>query len=103
MKAEAILRGGGATGGQTALSLVNQVRSNRTTSAAWSSVTLEDLYAERARELAWETWRRNDAIRFGKYEDKWLFKTNAETYRRIFPIPQGALTSNPKLKQNPGY
>ena len=103
MKAEAILRGGTATGGQTALSLVNSVRANRTTSAAWSAVTLDDLYAERARELAWETWRRNDAIRFGKYEDKWLFKTNNETYRRIFPIPQVALTTNPNLKQNPGY
>jgi hypothetical protein len=50
-----------------------------------------------------ETWRRNDAIRFGKYEDKWGFKTNADPNRRIFPIPQGAITNNPKLVQNPGY
>lgn len=103
MKAEAILRGGAATGGQTALSLVNALRSNRTTSAAWTAVTLDDIYAERARELAWETWRRNDAIRFGKYEQPWGFKTNADPNKRIFPIPQGAITTNPKLKQNPGY
>lgn len=103
MKAEAILRGGAATGGQTALSLVNSLRSRRTTSAAWVAVTLDDIYAERARELAWETWRRNDAIRFGKFEDSWGSKTDANTYKRIFPIPQFALTTNPKLKQNPNY
>jgi hypothetical protein len=103
MKAEAILRGGAATNGQTALSLVNSLRANRTTSAPWTAVTLDNIYAERARELAWETWRRNDAIRFGKYEDKWGFKTNADPNRRIFPIPQGAITTNPKLVQNPGY
>lgn len=103
MKAEAILRGGAATGGQTALSLVNALRSNRTSSAAWTAVTLDDIYAERARELAWETWRRNDAIRFGKFELPWGFKTDANPNKRIFPIPQIAITTNPKLKQNPGY
>jgi hypothetical protein len=103
MKAEAILRGGAATGGQTALSLVNALRSNRTSSAAWTAVTLDDIYAERARELAWETWRRNDAIRFGKFEQPWGFKTDANPNKRIFPIPQVAITTNPKLKQNPGY
>lgn len=103
MKAEAILRGGTATNGQTALSLVNLVRSNRSTSAAWTSVTLDDLYAERAREFTWECWRRNDMIRFGKYETLYGFKTNTDTYRRIFPIPTAAMNTNPKLVQNPGY
>jgi hypothetical protein len=103
MKAEAILRGGSATMGHTALSLVNQVRAKRTTSAAWTTVTLEDLYKERSREFAYETWHRNDMIRFGKYEDSWGFKTNTETYRRIFPIPTRAMTLNPALTQNTGY
>lgn len=103
MKAEAILRGGSATNGQTALSLVNMVRDNRTTSAQWQAVTLEDLYAERSREFTWECWHRNDMIRFGKYENAYGFKTNTETYRRIFPIPTIALTTNSKLVQNPGY
>jgi hypothetical protein len=103
MKAEAILRGGTATKGQTALTLFNSLRSNRTTSPAWNNVTLDDIYAERARELAWETWRRNDMIRFGKYEGTWGFKTNTDTYRRIFPIPTGAMSVNPSLTQNPGY
>lgn len=103
MKAEAILRGGTATNGQTALSLVNMVRNNRTTSPAWAAVTLDDIYAERAREFTWECWRRNDMIRFGKYESSYGFKTNADTYRRIFPIPTAAMNTNPKLVQNPGY
>lgn len=103
MKAEAIQRGGTATLGHTALSLVNLLRSNRTTSAPLVSITLDDIYSERAREFAWEGWRRNDAIRFGKYEGSWGFKTNAETYRRIFPIPTSAFQVNPALTQNPGY
>jgi hypothetical protein len=102
-KAEAILRGGTPTLGQTALSLVNMVRSNRTASAAWNTVTLEDLYRERCREFAWECWHRNDMIRFGKYEDIYGFKTNTETYRRLFPIPSIALATNNLLVQNTGY
>jgi len=103
MKAEAILRGATATQGQTALSLVNSVRAVRTTSAAWTSVTLEDLYKERCREFAWECWHRNDMIRFGKYEGTWGFKTDANPIHRLFPVPASAIILNPKLKQNPGY
>jgi starch-binding outer membrane protein, SusD/RagB family len=103
MKAEAIQRGGTPTGGATALSLINQLRAVRTTSPALTAVTLEDIYSERCRELAFESWHRNDMIRFGKYEGKWGFKTNAETHRRIFPIPTSAFVLNPALKQNPGY
>lgn len=103
MKAEAIQKGGSATLGQTALSLVNLLKANRTTSAPLSTISLDDIYVERTREFAWEGWRRNDAIRFGKYEATWGFKTNAETYRRIFPIPTNAFALNPSLKQNPGY
>lgn len=103
MKAEAILRGGTATNGQTALSLVNTVRSNRTTSAALTSITLDNLYAERCREFTWECWHRNDMIRFGKFENAYGFKTNSDTYRRIFPIPTNALATNGKLIQNTGY
>lgn len=101
MKAEAILRGG--TSSETAISLVNQVRNNRTTSAPWASVTLDDLYAERSREFTWECWHRNDMIRFGKYEDRYGFKSNSDTYRRIFPLPTNALNTNSKLIQNDGY
>lgn len=104
MKAEAILRGGAPTLGATALSLVNQIRSNRTTTPALTSLTLDGIYTERCKEFAWETWHRNDMIRFGKFENTWgLGKTNNETYRRIFPIPTVAFQTNSKLVQNPGY
>jgi hypothetical protein len=103
MKAEAILRGAPATLGQTALSLVNSVRSNRTTSPALTSVALSDVYLERCREFPWETWHRNDMIRFGKYEGSWGFKTDSDPNHRIFPIPTVALGLNAKLTQNPGY
>jgi len=104
MKAEAILRGGTATLGATALSLVNQIKAVRTTTAALTSVTLTDIYKERCKEFAWENWHRNDMIRFGQYENTYgLGKTNTDTYRRIFPIPTTALNTNAALVQNPGY
>jgi hypothetical protein len=103
MKAEAILRGGTATLGQTALSLANQLRANRTTAAPWATVTLDSIYNERCREFAWEAWHRNDMIRYGKYEGTWGFKTNTDQYRRVFPIPTNAFAVNPKLTQNDGY
>ena len=103
MKAEAIERGGDVTQGQSSLSLVNMLRAARTTSPPLASITLDDIYAERCREFAWEGWHRNDVIRFEKYEGTWGFKTNTETYRRIFPIPTIAFSTNKALVQNPGY
>lgn len=101
-KAEAILRGAAETNGQTALSLVNDVRSIRGISTL-SPVGLEDVYAERVRELVWEGWHRNDMIRFGKFEGEWGYKTDAEQAHRLYPIPTTARALNPKLDQNPGY
>lgn len=103
MKAEAILRGGNATLGHTAVSLVNQIKAQRTTSAPLAAINLDELYAERCREFVMETWHRNDMIRFGKYEGKWGFKIDANVNKRIFPIPTGAFAVNPLLVQNPGY
>jgi len=102
MKAEAILRGGAPTGGDTALSLVNQVRLMRGASME-PSIDLTELLAERRREFYWEGWRRNDQIRFGTFLDAAQEKpVSSETYL-LFPIPPAALSSNPNLQQNPGY
>ncbi len=101
MKAEAILRGG--TDAETPLMIVNSIRSKRTV-GAMASVTLTSLLAERGRELYLEAWRRNDLIRFGKFNDPVGERPSASAPTKVvFPIPNIALSSNPNLKQNAGY
>lgn len=117
LKAEAILRGAAPTtvNGelQTATVLVNKVRS-RVKAPLVASVNLDELLDERGRELYWENWRRNDLIRFGKYEVEYPIKgdlavpgytpgMDKSPDRRIFPVPASELKLNPKLVQNPGY
>lgn len=113
MYAECVLRG--ATGGSAtqALDYVNKVRarSNASTITA-SSLTLNFIIDERARELNLEGHRRTDLIRFGKFTGGtylWPWKGGSkdgiaipDTYK-LFPIPLSALQSNPNLTQNPGY
>ncbi|MGE4586146.1 MAG: RagB/SusD family nutrient uptake outer membrane protein [Mangrovibacterium sp.] len=102
MKAEAILRGAAETNGETALSLVNRVR-ERAGAAGFETIDLNTLLDERGRELCYESWRRNDLIRFGKFEDSWVLKTDADVNHRVFPVPQSEITNNPILTQNDGY
>lgn len=108
MKAEAILRGASATNGQTVASLVNEIR-NCAGAPTVTSMTLDELLDERAREFSDEYWRRNDLIRFGKFEDDWGFKSaaygfsNTDKYRRIFPLYTDVLENNTNWSQNPGY
>jgi hypothetical protein len=106
MKAEAILRGATPTtiGGelQTADVLVNKIRT-RAKAPIVSGITLDQLLEERAREFAWEGWRRNDLIRFGKFENAWGFKTNTDVNKRVYPIPTSEKALNPNLVQNTGY
>ena len=108
MKAEAIQRGASATGGQTALSLVNDVRAYAQ-APALSSVDLAVIENERALEFFDENWRRNDMIRFGSFENEHGFlkagfpTANFDKKHRILPIPTGVLNSNTNWKQNPGY
>lgn len=108
MKAEAILRGATATNGDTPASLMNQIRDYVGAPKVISNPTLEDLLDERAREFADESWRRNDLIRFGKFEDNWGFRSlypagYTEKFRRIFPLPTSVLNVNTNWKQNPSY
>lgn len=102
LKAEALLRGATPTLGQTPVSLANQVRA-RSNATPYTSLDLEELLDERARELAFEGWRRNDLIRFGKFEEPWGVKTNTDTRKRILPIPTSQIVLNPLLEQNPSY
>lgn len=120
MRAEAIMRGApvGATG--SADELINQIRLRAYSGDAthnWTSanVTPANLLAERARELAWEGWRRQDLIRFDVADGTHYFDgarggtrspakpSDPGTYTRLFPIPGPQHSSNPNLVQNPGY
>ncbi|NCD72303.1 RagB/SusD family nutrient uptake outer membrane protein [Mucilaginibacter agri] len=101
MKAEAILRGG--TDAATPVALVNSIRTVRG-AAPLANVDLTAMLAERGREMYWEGWRRNDLIRFGKFNDPVDQRDVASPgYRVVYPIPQRAVDSNPNLKQNTGY
>jgi hypothetical protein len=103
MKAEAILRGGTPTGGETAKSIVNEIQASRKGKVD-GTVGLNEILAERGRELYLEGWRRNDLIRFGKYNDPVQERpTKSAGYKVVYPIPLIALSSNPNLKQNFGY
>ncbi len=109
MKAEASLRAG--VDQANALDLVNQIRSRAyggDASRNWTmaDLTLNNLLAERGREMAWENTRRQDLIRYGTFgaarkPDK--VADPADGTRNIYPIPAAQIIANPTLKQNPGY
>lgn len=101
MKAEANFRDGKAA---DAVVDINKVRS-RSGAKDWSvaDVTLDNILDERGREFATEAMRRQDLIRFGKFENATKFVTGKDLKYRLYPIPQSAIDANPKLKQNPGY
>ncbi|RYF26479.1 MAG: RagB/SusD family nutrient uptake outer membrane protein [Flavobacteriales bacterium] len=108
MKAEAILRGATSTSGETPLTLANQVRRYVNAPSYTLQPTLDDLLDERAREFADESWRRNDLIRYGKFEDDWGFRNLyaagfTQKFRRIFPVPTTVLNLNTNWRQNSGY
>ena len=69
-----------------------------------AELTADGILAERARELSWEGWRRNDMIRLGHFTDARVpEKIKTEDFRKVFPIPQAELRKNKSLVQNPGY
>lgn len=113
MYAEATLRGG--NGNQaTAVEYINQLRQRAygNTSGNVTSINLDFILDERARELSWELTRRTDLIRYGKFttgDYVWPWKGNikdgkaVESYRNLYPIPAKDIVANPNLVQNPGY
>ena len=112
--AEAVLRGG--TGGDmtTAVSYVNKLRERAygNNDGNVTSIDLNFILDERARELYWEGYRRTDLIRYGKFTTStylWPWKggvksgTSVGAYRNLYPLPSKDLSSNPNLNQNDNY
>ncbi|MGN0190212.1 MAG: RagB/SusD family nutrient uptake outer membrane protein, partial [Candidatus Cryptobacteroides sp.] len=107
MKAECLLRTGNEP---EAREIVNKCRERNFAkyddSKKIQVLTLDELLAERGRELVLEGWRRNDLIRFGKYTGTFDFKPNnddADNHTLLFPIPQQVIDNNPQIEQNKGY
>ncbi|MDF1694627.1 MAG: RagB/SusD family nutrient uptake outer membrane protein [Saprospiraceae bacterium] len=99
-KAEAMWRMN--SGSQEALDLVNMIR-ERAGVAPFASLTEDNFLAERGRELCFETKRRTDLIRFGKWGDAWWAKNESSPEKKLMPIPADQIALNPNLSQNPGY
>ena len=70
---------------------------NRAGVTPFASATLDDILAERGRELYCEGHRRQDQIRFGKWQQSWWEKGVHGPERDVFPIPKWATDANPNL------
>ena len=86
-----------------AMTDVNTIRT-RAGVPAMTNVTADSFLAERGREMFMEVTRRQDLIRFGKWGSSWWEKSNSDSYRTVFPIPQEQIdASGGTLTQNTGY
>lgn len=113
--AEATVRGGGGDENR-ALELVNEIRErgygDESGHISAGDLDEELILDERARELYWESHRRTDLNRFGKFtggEYNWAWKGGSQDgsaisdHKWVYPIPSTDINSNPNLEQNPGY
>jgi hypothetical protein len=107
--AEATLRNNGSL--SDALAAVNVIRI-RANAPIFTTLTLDMILDEKAREFYFEGQRRTDLIRFGRFggsDYNWDWKGGVQQGTRFnvnynrFPIPASALNANENLIQNPGY
>lgn len=112
--AEAVTRGASPIEGYTALAAVNALRTRAGKSSPLTTLTLQDIIDEWAREFCFEGRRRMDLIRFGQYGGintgyTWDWKGGEAAGKdfsadfNVFPIPVSEINANPNLKQNTGY
>lgn len=100
--------------GESGLDLFNDIRT-RAGASPVSSINASNIIDERARELAWECWRRSDLIRFDLLTTNnylWSYKgmnSNSgsahavDSHFNLFPIPSAELSNNGNLTQNEDY
>lgn len=112
IKAEALMRKNGGAATQEAVDLINASKQRAFSAADWTtekytttSLTLDELLAEKGREFIFEGKRRADIIRFGRFTNGtwWDHKPTGDKNKEIFAIPHTQIAANPNLKQNPGY
>jgi starch-binding outer membrane protein, SusD/RagB family len=112
VKAEATARKNNNWNDPITLALLNQVRTQHGGVTAFATLDADKFLAERGREMFAETFRRQDLIRFGKYNSAWRFHAadpadnlgpNGINHRNVFPIPETQINANQNLKQNGGY
>ena len=98
MYVEALVRQG-RTGEAAAVPEFQQIRTRAgLTPMTAAELTLDNLYWERAHELALEGWQRQDMIRFDKYLEAWWNKPAKAESDLTLPIPKTAIAANPNLK-----
>jgi len=68
---------------------------------AIGDLTDQELLDEFGREFNLEGRRRQDLIRFGVWGNAWWEKPLSGPNKKLFPIPQTAINTNPNLTQNP--
>ncbi|MFT3995504.1 MAG: RagB/SusD family nutrient uptake outer membrane protein [Dysgonomonas sp.] len=112
MKAEALIRKNGGTATQEAVDLINATRERAFLVVDWpsmkyttSTLTMDELLAEKGREFIFEGKRRTDLIRFGKFVTGtwWDHSATKNENLQLYPIPYVQMSVNPNLVQNPGY
>jgi starch-binding outer membrane protein, SusD/RagB family len=111
-KAEALMRKNNNAATQVAVDLINECKKRAFTPADWTTeayttttLTMDELLAERGREFIFEGFRRQDLIRFGKFVSAtwWDHTPTNDVNKELFPIPNRQRILNPNLAQNPGY
>ncbi|HDJ33836.1 MAG TPA: RagB/SusD family nutrient uptake outer membrane protein [Bacteroidetes bacterium] len=114
IRAEALLNGAGIIG-VTALDDYNAIRTRRGLTEA-TTVTLQDIYDERRRELCFEGNELFDLARTQRSLDRTDYSgaanedvafipggTPEQNYLWAMPIPQAEIDANTNMEQNPGY
>lgn len=104
LRAEAVARLNSNWNDPYTLAIVNQIREMHGGVDAFVTLDAEKFLAERGREMFAEAVRRQDMIRFGKYNDAFQFHAaDPSDHVNIYPIPEAQINANPNLQQNPGY
>ncbi|MBN1132257.1 MAG: RagB/SusD family nutrient uptake outer membrane protein [Bacteroidales bacterium] len=97
MKAETEIRLNGAGAGDEWIDPIRE----RANVLPIDGAGLDEILAERGREMFCEGHRRQDLIRFGKFDDAWWEKPSSDPSREIFPIPKWATDANENLLLDP--